>query len=118
MLFEGPFDAMKFHSFGGILCSMGKNISDIQINLINESQVEEVYLGLDPDAVEELIDLTKRIEKKLKILTIPESCVIRCEKQGKKADFGECNFIEIKEAFDTAKDLSDGHVFMHLKSFY
>ena len=118
MLFEGPFDALKFHPFGGIVCSMGKNVSKKQVDLINESPVEVVYLGLDPDATEELRGLTKSIEKKMKILTIPQSCEIRCEKSGKKADFGECSFLEIKEAFETAKDFSDGHVFIHLKKFF
>lgn len=115
LLFEGPFDALKFHSFGGIICSMGKNISKKQIALINNSPVEEVYLGLDPDAVEELVDLTKKIEKKVKILTIPESCERRCAEQGKKADFGECTYMEIKEAFENAKTLAQGHVFVYFK---
>ena len=118
MLFEGPFDALKFYSFGGIVCSMGKHISDKQVALINESGVKEVYLGLDPDATVELRELTRRIEKKIKILTIPESCNIRCKKLGKKPDFGECTFMEAKEAFDNAKDFSNGHVFMNLKKFF
>ena len=118
LLFEGPFDALKFHGFGGILCSMGKNISDTQIKLINDSDVDFVYLGLDPDASEELRQLTRKIEKKIKVLVIPISCEERCEKQNKKADFGECTNEEIKEAFENAKDFSDGHVFIHLKKFF
>ncbi len=118
LLFEGPFDALKFHPFGAIVCSMGKYVSSKQIALINNSPVEEVYLGLDPDATEELQVLTRKIEKRVKILEIPYSCVERCEKIGKKADFGECNFIEIKEAFENAKDYSSGHVFIHLKKLF
>jgi len=118
LLFEGPFDALKFHSFGGILCSMGKNVSDSQINFINNSDVDEVYLGLDSDASAEMRGLTKRIEKKLKILSVPKTCIDRCELRGVKADFGECTFMESKYAFDNAKDYSEGHVFLHLKRFF
>ena len=90
LLFEGPFDALKFHSLGGIVCSMGKNISAKQIEIINNSKVDYVYLGLDQDAAEELRSLTRKIEKRMKVLSLPDSCIERCKAQGKKADFGEC----------------------------
>lgn len=64
MIFEGPFDALKFHSFGGIICTMGKIISNKQVELINKSPADTVYLGLDADAATESRQLTKRIEKK------------------------------------------------------
>jgi len=118
LLFEGPFDALKFHSLGGIICSMGKHVSDKQLEVINNSDVESVYLGLDRDASEELRALTSRIEKKIKILSIPDSCINRCESEGKKADFGECTVEEARESFYNAKDLSQGHIFINLKKFF
>ena len=118
LLFEGPFDALKFHSLGGIVCSMGKNISAKQIEIINNSNVDYVYLGLDQDAAEELRSLTRKIEKKIKVLSVPDSCIERCKIQNKKADFGECTLSEAKEAFINAKDLSQGHVFLNLKKFF
>lgn len=115
MLFEGPFDALKFHSFGGIICSMGKIISNKQVEMINKSPVDTVYLGLDADAATESRQLTKRIEKKIKILTVPDTCKDRCKKLNKKPDFGECTFIEAKQAFESAKDYSEGYIFLHFK---
>jgi len=118
LLFEGPFDALKFSEYGGIICSMGKDVSKKQIDLINQSNAEVVYLGLDEDAAETSTRLTKIIEKRIKILTIPESCKERCESVNKKADFGECSPEEIRQAFENAKDLADGHIFINLHKFF
>jgi len=118
MIFEGPFDALKFHSYGGIVCTMGKNVSNMHIKIINDSNVEEVYLGLDPDAAEEMRYLSRQFTKKVKVLSIPQSCIDRCIKENKKPDYGECTPSEIEEAFKNAKDLSSGHIFIHLKKKY
>lgn len=115
MLFEGPFDAMKFNRLGGIVCSMGKNISNKQIDLINNSNISMLYLGLDDDAAKESIELARKIEKPIKVLSVPKSCIDRCKELGKKADFGECNPSEILEAFKTARDYSKGFAFVYLK---
>jgi hypothetical protein len=115
MLFEGPFDAMKFNKLGGIVCSMGKNISNKQVDLINKSKISVLYLGLDADAAKESSELVRKIEKPIRVLSVPESCIERCKELGKKADFGECNPSEILEAFKTAKDYSKGFAFVYLK---
>lgn len=113
ILLEGPFDALKFHGKGGILCTMGKNISSRQVELINESPARTVYLGLDADADREMIELSKKLDKQVKVLYVPDSCIKRCKMEGKKADFGECTQAEIDEAINSAVD-AGSYIFIDL----
>lgn len=115
MFFEGPFDALKFHKFGGIVSSMGKDVSDSQIELINESDVDRVYLGLDLDAADVSKKLAKRIDKPIFVLELPQSCLDRCYSTGKKPDFGECNDEEVQYVFNNAKPITAGHIFVHMQ---
>jgi len=115
MIFEGPFDALKFNRLGGVICTMGKNISGKQIDLINKSPIKTLYLGLDQDAAAESIELAHKIDKKIKVLSVPESCINRCKSMGKKADFGECTPEEVLEAYKTARSYDQGFAFVYLK---
>ena len=62
VLCEGIFDAMRLNVYGyRAMCIFGTNVSQEQIDLLNELDVKEVILCLDPDA-----------------------CVIKIDKKGKK----------------------------------
>jgi len=112
ILCEGPVDAMKFYEVGGAVATMGKEVTDKQLELINKSGVSTVYLALDGDAALETMKLRKRInsEIQLKLLIVPQSCEDRCKIKGKKADFGECTFAECRQALENAVFLGDGHI--------
>lgn len=57
VLMEGPFDGLKAHLCGGNTVSMGKAVTARQIETILSYGVRTLYLGLDPDAGEEIARL-------------------------------------------------------------
>jgi DNA primase len=102
ILTEGPADALKFANTGGFVCTMGKTVSDEQIGLILSSKVKSVYLALDPDAIEEMGSITKKIysnkDRRLKVFLAEVP-------QGKK-DFGDCTYEECDHAFKEAEEIA------------
>jgi hypothetical protein len=117
ILCEGPFDALKFHNVGGNVATLGKEIADKQVDLINSSGIDTLYIALDDDAAEEMNKLSGRIDSniKLKLIKVPESAVLRCEQDGNKADFGECTFDECTQAFENAVDFDSDYILIHIK---
>jgi hypothetical protein len=105
---EGPVDAIKAHLCGGNVATLGKAVSDTQLELIANSGVEKVYLGLDPDAYLEL----DRIRKKLGHLKIYD-----LRPPAPYKDLGEMSFEEVKSLFDSAPILLPAAVTIYLKNF-
>lgn len=108
---EGPFDAIKFYKAGGFVSTMGKYVSDKQLDLILKFNPRRVFLALDDDAMTETLELVKKIKTrsfdiKTYIVRVPKTCVDRCEILGKKADFGECSFDEALEAKESAEEVT------------
>jgi hypothetical protein len=112
---EGPFDALKFHFCGGNVATMGKVITDQQLDAILASGIEEFYTAFDDDAAKEMRELSKRLTIPLYRLVVPESARIRCKAKGKKADFGECTFDECVEAFKNPIKVDDSYLMLYLK---
>lgn len=56
---EGPVDALKCHLAGGFVATMGKVVSERQIEIVRRSGVKKVYIALDPDAGSEAMRLTR-----------------------------------------------------------
>jgi hypothetical protein len=113
---EGPFDAMKFHLIGGNVSTLGKEISEDQLELIYSKRPSGIYTALDADAANETTKLIER-SRGLPVYTleVPDSCKRRCETAGKKADFGECSFVEAKEAFANARKRGKHEIVLYLK---
>lgn len=100
---EGPFDAMKFHECGGNIATLGKVVTDKQIELLQAKKPSAYYLGLDDDAFEEMRVLRQKLRgTPIYQLSVPQTTVDRCKAIGKKADFGECTFAEANYAFTNA----------------
>lgn len=102
---EGPVDALKFEQVGSNICTMGKVVTDRQLETIYAYGVEELYLALDDDAAAEITEIAKkakRINMKVFRVNVPDSCRTRCQSNGKKADFGECTYEEAAQAFRDA----------------
>lgn len=59
VLCEGPIDALKAHLVGGNVASMGKLVSRAQIQLLRNSGIRKLYIGLDPDAFIEIVELAR-----------------------------------------------------------
>lgn len=93
---EGPFDALKCHLVGGNVATMGKIVSDEQVELILQSGVKKVYLALDPDAMAEIELLATRLHSVEIYTLLPED--------GYK-DLGEMPMETVVERFRTAPRL-------------
>lgn len=95
ILAEGAVSALKFEEVGGFVASMGKIVSDEQLDLVIKSGVKKIYLALDPDAINEMMDLTKRIYQK----TLGHLQVFLIKVPKGKEDFGDCSYEECKKCF-------------------
>lgn len=104
---EGPIDAIKFNLCGGAVATMGKAVSEVQINIIKHSGVSKVYLALDEDAA----DQTERLIKELS----PYVDVYEVEVPKGKDDFGDCSFEEAQTAFLSAEKVHPGKMHIYLK---
>jgi DNA primase len=115
ILAEGPVDAIKFDLVGGYVATMGKEITEKQLQIILNYNPDRIFLALDDDASYEMMLLIDKIPKPIYKIEVPESCKQRCKILGKKADFGECTFEEAKEAKENAKLLKKESLLLYLK---
>lgn len=111
---EGPVDAIKFHNAGGNICTMGKNISNNQIRLLEESGIDKIYLALDNDATADMRWIQKKTKLPCFLIKVPQSAIERCLQNNKKADFGECTFEECFQAFNDAEEFNRYTTFLYL----
>jgi hypothetical protein len=115
---EGPFDAMKFEQVGGSVSTLGKVVTNKQLQIIKNYGIMKVYLALDEDAaseINELGNILRRDGLEVYRIEVPQSCIDRCEKLGKKADIGECTFEEAALAFKNAYKLDRMKLLLHLR---
>lgn len=103
ILVEGPVDMIKTHLCGGGVATMGKSISNGQLDIIKDSGVTKVYLGLDPDAAHEI----NRI-----CAALPDVELYRLLPPSHREDLGEATDMEVLEAFRTAPRINNGMVFV------
>jgi hypothetical protein len=106
---EGPIDAIKANYCGGAIATMGKAISQKQIQLIKNLGVSKIYLGLDPDAADTTAKLVSDFISDVEVYQI---------ETGDKEDLGEMDFVQVYEAFLNAKKLTGGEVFIYIKDYY
>lgn len=98
ILVEGPFDCLHVDlpgSFGGV-ASFGKLLSHEQIRLLLEASCAEIYIGLDPDAADEVGDLVSALT--------PAKKVFRIFPPNGKKDFGDCTREEVLDALERAEE--------------
>jgi hypothetical protein len=113
---EGPVDAIKFDKVGGNVATMGKAVTQKQRELMMSKGIQNVYLALDEDAEEEIYRLQREFGgANVFQLRVPESCKIRCQAIGKKADFGECTFDECVEAFNNPIALDGSNLIINFR---
>jgi hypothetical protein len=98
VLVEGPFDCVKADLKGakGVtgIASFGKNVSQDQIKLILDLPAKHIFLGLDPDASEEVYEVLRRIGT--------GKTVYRVWPPKHRKDFGECTREEVEAAIKAA----------------
>jgi hypothetical protein len=91
VLVEGPVDALKCDLCGGNVASMGKSVSEGQIERLRAFGVKRLYLGQDPDASKETTLLNKRYGEEFELWymtpegtgyedfgAMPPECALEC----------------------------------------
>ena len=109
VLCEGPFDALKAHMVGGNIASMGKKVSQHQIELLLRSGIKKLYIALDPDAAEEINPLLKRIgDVEAYLVELP------CKDPKKKVDLGSLSMEEARDCILAAKPIIQNKIHVWL----
>ena len=109
VLAEGPIDALKAHLCGGNVATMGKAVSKAQLQLIRNSGVRKLYVGLDPDAYLEL----DRIRKEMRDLVLYDF-----RPPAPYKDLGEMPMEAVKVLFDNTPVLNPAFVLIYLKNHF
>jgi len=114
ILAEGPVDALKLAVNGNSVATMGKVVTDTQLEFIMEKRPSSIYLALDDDAQTETNELIEKIFIPVYKMNVPDSAIQRCQAIGKKADFGECTFQEARQAFLDAELVDKNKLYISL----
>lgn len=105
VLTEGPISAIKADLCGGNVASLGKGVSPKQLKWI-ASKVKRVYLGLDPDAANDVMRITRELsDYDVATYLLPPA-------PGRE-DLGDCTFEEVLEQFRGARRLRPGQIVDH-----
>lgn len=105
ILAEGAISTIKAHKCGGNVASMGKAVSDKQLEII-VSKVKRLYLALDPDATTEIDSICRKLYGRIELYHLPPP--------NNKEDLGEATEEEVLESFYKAKPMA-GQIFIFLK---
>lgn len=105
---EGPFDLLHIDSVDvSAVALMGKTISQDQLKLILDSGAEEIYIGLDEDATDQVYEIINHIGLKKKCFRI---------KPPTGKDFGDCSPEEVQKSMDDALLTSSVFLEVYLKN--
>ena len=106
ILYEGPMDALKGHLCGGNVASMGKKVSDGQLELIKSFGIKSLFIFLDEDALNDVAGIIERASDM--------ECWV-CRVPAGRKDAGECTQEEVLRQFKTATRATRRHIFNYLK---
>lgn len=109
VLCEGPIDAIK--AGPGAVCSLGKAVSQHQVNILLRSGIKKLYIALDPDAFMELNPLIDKFSGDVTLLKVD------IPNKGKKPDLGELTFEEAQTAIKNAKPLLKNKIYIWMRNF-
>lgn len=109
VLGEGPVDAIKAHYFGGNVSPMGKAVSPEQVRLLLRAGVKKLYLGLDPDAADEVMRLVRDNFDDVELYQLVAS--VHGAKE--KADLGAMTFDEVTDLCRGAEKVKAGQIFVY-----
>lgn len=102
---EGPVDAIKADLCGGNVATLGKGITEEQIDLLCKA-TDKIYLALDPDAAKDIDRVCRKVISRANIYVM--------ETPKGREDLGKSTYEEVLEEFHKAKKYS-GQFFMYLK---
>lgn len=97
VLAEGPVSAIKAHLCGGNVASMGKAVTERQLETVLSSGIKKVYLALDRDAAEDATRLLHLLPEEIEVfLLLPPA---------HRDDLGDATQEEVFEQFMRAPRL-------------
>lgn len=111
ILTEGPIDAMKCGPCGGAVAAMGKAVSTRQVELLIYAGVRKLYLGLDPDAAEEIQRLVRLYNSDFELYSL----VAPVKGAKEKPDLGAMDYRDVYELFLAAPRIDPGRLFVYTK---
>lgn len=103
---EGPVDGMKADLCGGNVATMGKAISQQQINILRNCGLKKIYLGMDPDAGLETLRLTREFhDLQCHLLLPPEGY----------EDLGASSCEGVLSSFKVAPRINNAQIFAYVE---
>lgn len=108
VLCEGPIDAIKAHLCGGNVASLGKAVSKYQLNLLVNSGIKRLYLGLDPDASEEVAGVVRKLS---------DYDIDLYDMRPPTGDLGGMTFDQVYDLYKNAPKVNAAHLFISLKEW-
>lgn len=64
VMVEGPIDAIHSHLCGNVVATMGKGVTSMQLEILVSKGVNKLWVGLDPDAAEDISRITREMVDK------------------------------------------------------
>jgi hypothetical protein len=114
VLAEGPVSALKAHLCGGNVASMGKGVTQLQLEFIKKS-CKKLYIALDPDAGEMIAKLAYDLYEDLEIyLLTPPQNFLDLDSPENDKDLGNFQDKEVYEVFRTAQPEPRGKLYISL----
>lgn len=108
ILTEGPIDAIKAHKCGGNVSSLGKAVSQTQLNLLRFSGIKKLYLGLDPDASDEIGRILNVLGGDMELYDM---------RPPPDTDLGAMSFDDVYQLYKSAKQVTKANLFLYLKEW-
>jgi hypothetical protein len=105
IMVEGPMDAIKCHLCQGNTATMGKGVSERQLDIYLSYGLRRLYLGLDPDAAEDTMRLVRELSRHQDLQ------LYRLEPPPGRDDLGDATPEEVLEQFRSAERIWLGKQF-------
>jgi hypothetical protein len=109
VLCEGPIDAIKAHLVGGNVASLGKAVSKYQLNLLVNSGITKLYIGLDPDASDEVSGIIRKLS---------EYDIEIYDMRPPNGDLGAMTFEAVYDLYLNAPKVNAANIFLNLKDWH
>lgn len=103
---EGPFDALKCHLCAGNVASMGKVISEGQLEVLWSAGITRLYIGLDPDATVEIARLVRQLYKRAELFLLQPPPPYK--------DLGDMSIQGVYDVFCKSRSVSPTDLLWHI----
>lgn len=112
VLSEGPITAIKAHRCGGNVASMGKEVTQLQLQTIAR-HCRKLYIALDPDAGLDIMRIVAETHEHMQVflMTTPQN-LDRWDDPDNEKDNGDLTEEEVYDLFRSAKPEPMGKIYI------